>query len=57
MFRFKTLNEVELEKLNELFDITGEIRRPKRLTAFESYVFLCEFEKEIVLYLSEYEVY
>ena len=33
---FKTPNEVELEKLNELFHTTGEIRCPKRLTSFES---------------------
>ena len=33
---FKTPNEVELEKLNELFNTTGEIRCPKRLTLFES---------------------
>ena len=32
----KTPNEVELEKLNELFHATGEIRCPKRLTSFES---------------------
>ena len=33
---FKTPNEVELKKLNELFNTTGEIRCPKRLTSFES---------------------
>ena len=33
---FKTPNEVELEKLNELFHTTGEIRCPRRLTSFES---------------------
>ena len=33
---FKTPKEVELEKLNELFNTTGEIRFPKRLTSFES---------------------
>jgi len=33
---FKTPNEVELEKLVELMEDTGEIRCPKRLTSFES---------------------
>ncbi len=33
---FKTTNEVELEKLRELFETTGEIRCPKHLTSFES---------------------
>ena len=33
---FKTSNEVELEKLKELLETTGEIRCPKRLTSFES---------------------
>ena len=33
---FKTPNEVELEKLNQLMEDTGEIRCPKRLTSFES---------------------
>ena len=33
---FKTPNEVELEKLTELLETTGEIRCPKRLTSSES---------------------
>lgn len=33
---FKTPNEVELEKLNELLETTGEVRCPKRLTSSES---------------------
>ena len=33
---FKTPNEVELEKLKELFETTCEIRCQKRLTSFES---------------------
>jgi len=33
---FKTPNEVELEKLIELIETTGEIRCPKRLISFES---------------------
>ncbi len=33
---FKTTNKVELEKLKELFETTGEIRCQKRLTLFES---------------------
>ena len=33
---FKTPNEVELEKLKELYETTGEMRCPKRLTSFES---------------------
>ena len=36
VLNFKTPNEVELEKLKELLDTTGEIRCSKRLTSFES---------------------
>ena len=36
VFGFKTPNEAELEKLNEIFNTTGEIRCPKCLTSFQS---------------------
>lgn len=36
VLNFKTPNEVELEKLIELMETTGEIRCPKHLTSFES---------------------
>ena len=36
VLKFKTPNEVELEKLIELVETTGEIRCPKRLRSFDS---------------------
>ena len=36
VLKFKTPNEVELEKLIKLMETTGEIRCPKRLTSIES---------------------